>query len=123
MFHTRALKKLFTILNGHQKGALGKIKGLFRQPEAAERLEKCKQEFGRMVELFKVCCTNLFQYILKSLAFIAGSCHRFNHVSNVADEKDAKEQHEQLFALLETDSDFITSDRSSVSRHYDDQDF
>ncbi|KAJ7237095.1 hypothetical protein C8J57DRAFT_1568856 [Mycena rebaudengoi] len=94
---TEALKKLFTILNGHQKGALGKIKGLFRQPEAAERLEKCKQEFGRMVELFK--------------AHVIGST--MSQMGQM--KKDAKEQHEQLFALLETDSDFITSDRSSVT--------
>ncbi|KAJ7241784.1 hypothetical protein C8J57DRAFT_1558541 [Mycena rebaudengoi] len=79
---TEALERLFTIVNGQQKGTLGKIKGLFRQPEAAERLEKCKQELIRMVELFKM-------------------------------KKDAKEQHEQLVALLETDSDLTSSDRSS----------
>jgi hypothetical protein len=81
---------LFTILNGQQKGTLGKIKGLFRQPEAAERLEKCKQELSRMAELFRVCFTKLFQYLLKSLAFIAGSSHRLNLVSNGADEKGCK---------------------------------
>jgi phage terminase small subunit len=35
-------------------------------------------------------------------------------------KKDAKEQHKQLVALLETQSDFTSSDRSSVSRYYDD---
>ncbi|KAJ7265596.1 hypothetical protein C8J57DRAFT_1132743, partial [Mycena rebaudengoi] len=50
---TEALEKLFTVLNGQQKGTLGKIKGLFRQPEVVERLETCKQELSRMVQLFK----------------------------------------------------------------------
>ncbi|KAJ7265589.1 hypothetical protein C8J57DRAFT_1718250 [Mycena rebaudengoi] len=50
---TETLEKLFTVLNGQQKGTLGKIKGLFRQPEAVERLETCKQELSRMVQLFK----------------------------------------------------------------------
>jgi hypothetical protein len=54
IFYIRALEKLFTVLNRQQKGALGKIKGLFRQPEAAERLQTCKKELSRMVELFKV---------------------------------------------------------------------
>jgi hypothetical protein len=54
IFYTRALEKLFTVLNGQQKGSLGKIKGLFRQPEAGERLQTCKQDLSRMVELFKV---------------------------------------------------------------------
>jgi hypothetical protein len=33
-------------------------------------------------------------------------------------KKDAKEQHEQLVALLETDSNLTSSDRSSVSTNY-----
>jgi hypothetical protein len=32
--------------------------------------------------------------------------------------KDAKEQHEQLVALLQIDSDLTSSDRSSVSANY-----
>jgi hypothetical protein len=51
---------LFTVLNAQQKGTLGKIKGLFRQPEASERLETYKQELSRMVELFKVCSGFVF---------------------------------------------------------------
>ncbi|KAJ7203918.1 P-loop containing nucleoside triphosphate hydrolase protein, partial [Mycena rebaudengoi] len=95
---TEALERLFTILNGQQKGTLGKIKGLFRQPEAAERLEKCKQELSRMVKLFK--------------AQVSGST--LSQMGQM--KKDAKEQHEQLVALLETDSDLTSSDRSSVRR-------
>ncbi|KAJ7278980.1 hypothetical protein C8J57DRAFT_1573985 [Mycena rebaudengoi] len=51
--------KVFTVLNGQPRGTLGKIKGLFRQPEAAERLETCRQELSRMVELFKAQVTVL----------------------------------------------------------------
>jgi hypothetical protein len=40
-----------------------------------------------MVGLFRVCQTNLVQYILKSLDFIAGSSYRLNLVSNGANEK------------------------------------
>ncbi|KAJ7248825.1 hypothetical protein C8J57DRAFT_1672697, partial [Mycena rebaudengoi] len=94
---TEALEKLFTILNVQHKGTLGKIKGLFRQPKAAERLETCKQELSRMVELFKA------QVTVSTLAQMGQM------------KKDAKEQHEQLVALLETHSDFSGSDCSSVT--------
>jgi hypothetical protein len=73
-----------------QKGTLAKIKGIFRQPEAGERLESCKQELSRMVALFKVYQMNLFQCIFKSLAFIAGSGYRFNLVSNGENEEGCK---------------------------------
>ncbi|KAJ7239239.1 hypothetical protein C8J57DRAFT_1478415 [Mycena rebaudengoi] len=91
---TEALEKLFTILNGQQKGTLGKIKGLFRQPEARDRLETCKQELNRMVGLFK--------------AQVTGST--LSQMGQM--KKDAKEQHEELVALLEKDS---SSDRSSMA--------
>ncbi|KAJ7254526.1 hypothetical protein C8J57DRAFT_1657812 [Mycena rebaudengoi] len=94
---TEGLEKLFTVLNGQQKGTLGKIKGLFRQPEAADRLKTCKQELRRMVELFK--------------AQVTGST--LSEMGQM--KKDAKEQHEQLVALLETDSDLTGSDCSSVT--------
>ncbi|KAJ7246479.1 hypothetical protein C8J57DRAFT_727815 [Mycena rebaudengoi] len=94
---TEALERLFTMVNGQQKGTLGKIKGLFRQPEAAERLKNCKQELRRMVELFK--------------AQVTGST--LSQMGQM--KKEAKEQHEQLVALLETDSDLTSSDRSSVT--------
>ncbi|KAJ7224808.1 P-loop containing nucleoside triphosphate hydrolase protein [Mycena rebaudengoi] len=93
---TEALEKLFTVLSGQQKGTLGKIKGLFRQPEAGERLQTCKQDLSRMVELFK--------------AQVTGST--LSQMGQM--KKDAKEQHEQLVALLETHSDLTSSDRSPV---------
>ncbi|KAJ7213351.1 hypothetical protein C8J57DRAFT_1256025 [Mycena rebaudengoi] len=74
---TEALEKLFTVLNVQQKSTLGKIKRLFRQPEATERLEIfCQTKYISM------------------------------HI-------DAKEQHEQLVALLEAKSDLTGSDYSS----------
>ncbi|KAJ7266710.1 hypothetical protein C8J57DRAFT_1617923 [Mycena rebaudengoi] len=94
---TEALEKLFTVLNGQQKGTLGKIKGLFIQPEAGERLETCKQELSRMVGLFK--------------AQVTGST--LSQIGQM--KKDAKEQHEELVALLEKDSSLTGSDRSSMA--------
>ncbi|KAJ7264358.1 hypothetical protein C8J57DRAFT_1624960 [Mycena rebaudengoi] len=94
---TEALEKLFTVVNGQQKGTLGKIKGLLRQREVAERLEKCKQELGRMVELFK--------------AQVTGST--LSQMGQM--KKDAKEQHEQLVALLEIHFDLTSSDHSSAT--------
>jgi hypothetical protein len=75
---------LVTILNRQQKGALGKIKGLFKQPEAGERLEKCKQELCQMVGLFKVY---QMKCVSMHIQIIAGSSYRFNLVSNGANEK------------------------------------
>ncbi|KAJ7242053.1 hypothetical protein C8J57DRAFT_1477570 [Mycena rebaudengoi] len=92
-----SLEKLFTILNGRQKGTLGKIKRLFRQPEAGERLGKCKQELSRMVGLFK--------------AQVTGST--LSQMGQM--KKDAKEQHEKLIALLENDSALTRSDCSSMA--------
>ncbi|KAJ7255982.1 hypothetical protein C8J57DRAFT_1517737 [Mycena rebaudengoi] len=96
---TEALEKLFTVLNGQQKGALGKIKGFFRQPEAGERLESCKQELSRMVEIFKAQVTGATMSQMGQM------------------KKDAKEQHEQLVALLETDSDLTSSDCSHLGNN------
>ncbi|KAJ7264293.1 hypothetical protein C8J57DRAFT_1718718 [Mycena rebaudengoi] len=94
---TEALEKLFTVLNGQQKSTLGKIKSFFRQPEAGERLETCKQELSQMVGLFK--------------AQVTGST--LSQMGQM--KKDAKEQHDQLVALLETDSDLTGSDHSSMA--------
>ncbi|KAJ7210998.1 P-loop containing nucleoside triphosphate hydrolase protein, partial [Mycena rebaudengoi] len=94
---TEALEKVFMVLNGQQKGTLGKIKGFFRQPEAAEKVETCKQELSRMVGLFK--------------AQVTGST--LSQMGQM--KKDAKEQHEKLVALLEKDSTLTRSDRSSMA--------
>jgi hypothetical protein len=78
---------LFTVLNGRQKGTLGKIKGLFKQPDTAEKLDTCKQELGRIVELFKVYKMNCMS---THIQFIAGTSYRFNLVSNGANAKGCK---------------------------------
>ncbi|KAJ7206182.1 hypothetical protein C8J57DRAFT_1615066 [Mycena rebaudengoi] len=66
-------------------------------PEAGERLETCKQELNRMVGLFK--------------AQVTGST--LSQMGQM--KKDAKEQHEELVALLEKDSTLTGSDRSSMA--------
>ncbi|KAJ7241124.1 hypothetical protein C8J57DRAFT_1561778 [Mycena rebaudengoi] len=94
---TEVLEKLFTVLNRQQMGTLGKIKGLFRQPEVGARLEACKQELSRLVELFKTQVTG-------------SSLSQMGQM-----KRDAEEQHEQLVTLLESDSDLTSSDCSSVA--------
>jgi hypothetical protein len=81
---------LFIILNGQQKGALQKIKGLFRQPGAGERFEACRQELGRMAELFKVYQINWMSMYNQSWALVAGSSYRLNLVSNGTNAKGCK---------------------------------
>ncbi|KAJ7265228.1 hypothetical protein C8J57DRAFT_1511787 [Mycena rebaudengoi] len=73
------------------------LERLFTIPEAAERLEKSKQELNRIVELFKAQVTGLTLSQMGQM------------------KKDAEEHHEQLVALLETDSDLTGSDCSSVT--------
>ncbi|KAJ7206166.1 hypothetical protein C8J57DRAFT_1615009 [Mycena rebaudengoi] len=90
---TEALEKVFTVLNGQQKGTLGKIKGLFRQPEAGERLETCNAHSNHLQ------------------AQVTGST--LSQMGQM--KKDAKEQHEELVALLEKDSTLTGSDRSSMA--------
>jgi hypothetical protein len=113
-YYARALEKVFTILNGQQKGPLQKMKALFRQAETGEKLEACKQELSRIVELFKVCSKNCRSMHIQSCrsfqAQVSGSI-----LSQIGQMKtDAKEQHEQLVTLLEADSDLTSSDGSSV---------
>ncbi|KAJ7245277.1 hypothetical protein C8J57DRAFT_1725305 [Mycena rebaudengoi] len=94
---TEELETMFTVINRQQKGTFGKIKGFFRQPEAAERLDTCKQELSRMVKLFRARVTD----------------SNWSQMGQM--KKDAKEQHEQLVALLETHHDLTCSDHSSVA--------
>ncbi|KAJ7289285.1 hypothetical protein C8J57DRAFT_1459327 [Mycena rebaudengoi] len=90
---TETLQKIYTYLKAHRK--LGKIKQLFKQAENTAKLEACKQELLLAVELFRVRAT--------------GST--LSHAAQI--EKDAKQQHEELVALLEAYPDF-TSDCSSI---------
>ncbi|KAJ7261933.1 hypothetical protein C8J57DRAFT_1633369 [Mycena rebaudengoi] len=88
---TEILQKIFTFLKGQQK--MGKIKQLFKQPDNAGKLEMCKQELGKAVEMFRVRAS--------------GSAR--SHIGQM--KKDAKQQHDELMALLD---DLSSSDRSSV---------
>ncbi|KAJ7270291.1 P-loop containing nucleoside triphosphate hydrolase protein, partial [Mycena rebaudengoi] len=74
---TEALETLFKVLNRQQKGTLGKIKGLFRQPETAQKLERCKQEFSRLIGLFKDAKEQHEQLVtlLEARSDITGSNH------------------------------------------------
>ncbi|KAJ7240915.1 P-loop containing nucleoside triphosphate hydrolase protein, partial [Mycena rebaudengoi] len=91
---TETLQKIFTFLKAQQK--MGKIKKLFRQPDNAGKLEMCKQELNKAIGMFRVRAwgSTLFQ---------------IGHV-----KKDAKQQHDELMALLNAHPDLSSSDRSSV---------
>jgi hypothetical protein len=114
-YPNRVLERLFTIMKAQQKGTLGKIRGFFRQPEAATRLEICKQELKSAVEIFKVNETKSIEHIFKVLQMRAtgSTLTRMGQM-----KQDAKEQHEELLALLEVESDHATSDHFSVSSKY-----
>ncbi|KAJ7235592.1 P-loop containing nucleoside triphosphate hydrolase protein [Mycena rebaudengoi] len=92
---SETLQKIFTFLKVQQK--MGKIKQLFKQSDNAERLEICKQELNKAVEMFRVR---------------AGGSALF-HIGQM--KKDAKQQHEELIALLDLYPDLSSSDHSSVT--------
>ncbi|KAJ7260990.1 P-loop containing nucleoside triphosphate hydrolase protein [Mycena rebaudengoi] len=91
---TETLQKIFTFLKAPQK--MRKIKQLFKQPDNAGRLETCKQELNKAIGIFRVRA--------------GGST--LSQIGNV--KKDAKQQHDELMALLDAHPDLSSSDRSSV---------
>ncbi|KAJ7290263.1 hypothetical protein C8J57DRAFT_1705704 [Mycena rebaudengoi] len=91
---TETLQKIFTFLTAQQK--MGKIKKLFKQPDNAGKLEMCKQELNKTIGIFRVRA--------------GGST--LSQIGNV--KKDAKQQHDELMALLNADPDLSSSDLSSV---------
>ncbi|KAJ7258212.1 hypothetical protein C8J57DRAFT_1720798 [Mycena rebaudengoi] len=91
---TETLQKIFTFLKAQQK--MGKIKQLFKQPDNAGKLETCKQELNKAIEIFRVRAGG-------------STLSQIGHV-----KKDAKQQHDELMALLTADPDLSSSDRSSV---------
>ncbi|KAJ7252445.1 hypothetical protein C8J57DRAFT_1474117 [Mycena rebaudengoi] len=91
---TETLQKIFTFLKAQQK--MGKIKQLFKQPDNAGKLEMCKQELNKAIGIFRVRA--------------GGST--LSQIGNV--KKDAKQQHDELMALLSAHPDLSSSDRSSV---------
>ncbi|KAJ7288595.1 hypothetical protein C8J57DRAFT_1642642 [Mycena rebaudengoi] len=91
---TETLQKIFTFLKAQQK--IGKIKQLFKQPDTAGKLEMCKQELHKTVEMFRVRA--------------GGST--LSQMGQI--KKDAKQQHDELLALLDAHPDLSSSDCSSV---------
>ncbi|KAJ7246960.1 hypothetical protein C8J57DRAFT_1674430 [Mycena rebaudengoi] len=80
----------------HTQQKMGKIKQLFKQPDNAGKLETCKQELNKAIGIFRVRAWG-------------STLSQIGHV-----KKDAKQQHDELMALLNADPDLSSSDRSSV---------
>ncbi|KAJ7263707.1 hypothetical protein C8J57DRAFT_1470540 [Mycena rebaudengoi] len=92
------LQKLFTILQQQQQ--MGKIKQFFGQHSNAERLEACRQELNNALEMFRVRATGLTLSQLVQM------------------RKNAKQCHEELVALLDSDSDLTSWEHFSVVSVY-----
>ncbi|KAJ7254535.1 hypothetical protein C8J57DRAFT_1236776 [Mycena rebaudengoi] len=88
------LQKIFAFLKTQQK--MGKIKQLLKQRDNAEKLDTCRQELNRAIGMFRVRAW--------------GS--RLSQIGHV--KKDAKQQHDELMALLNAHPDLSSSDCSSV---------
>ncbi|KAJ7262045.1 P-loop containing nucleoside triphosphate hydrolase protein [Mycena rebaudengoi] len=91
---TEILEKVFTLLK--QQKSMGKIKQFFEQRSNAERLEACRQELNHTLEMFKIRATSLTLSQLVQM------------------RKDAKQCHEDLVALLESNLDLTSCEHSSV---------
>ncbi|KAJ7273933.1 P-loop containing nucleoside triphosphate hydrolase protein [Mycena rebaudengoi] len=90
-----ALQKVFTFVKSQQ--GMGKIKQLFTQPGNAVKLETCKQELNHACQKFKVHLTG-------------------STISQMVQmQKDAKQLHEELIALLAAHPDMTSSGLSSVA--------
>ncbi|KAJ7240903.1 hypothetical protein C8J57DRAFT_1561900 [Mycena rebaudengoi] len=88
------LQKILTFLTANQK--MRKIKQLFKQPDNSRKLEMYKQELNKAIEMFRVRAWG-------------STLSQLGHV-----KKDAKQQHDEVMALLNADPDLSSSDRSSV---------
>ncbi|KAJ7243469.1 hypothetical protein C8J57DRAFT_1243416 [Mycena rebaudengoi] len=92
--YSRTLQKIFAFLQALQR--MGKIKQLFKQTDNAGKLETCKQELHKTIGMFRVRA--------------GGSL--LSQIGQI--KKDAKQQHDELMALLKADPNLTWSDRSSV---------
>ncbi|KAJ7263710.1 hypothetical protein C8J57DRAFT_1625886 [Mycena rebaudengoi] len=91
---TEILERVYTLLK--QQQSMGKIKLFFEQHSNAERLEACRQELNHALEMFKVRATGLTLSQLVQM------------------KRDAKQCHEELITLLESDSDLTSCEHPSV---------
>jgi hypothetical protein len=91
---------------------LGKIKQLLEQHSYAERLEAYQEQLNHALEMFKVHPLEFNQCIfMPSQVRSAG----FTLSQAVKMRQDAKQCHEELIALLESDSELTSGELSSVS--------
>ncbi|KAJ7288873.1 hypothetical protein C8J57DRAFT_1495134 [Mycena rebaudengoi] len=92
---TETLQRVFTFFKSQQ--GMGKIKQLFTQPDNAVKLETWKQELDHACQKFKL--------------HITGST-----ISQIVQmQKDAKQHHDELMALLVAHPELTSSDHSSVA--------
>jgi hypothetical protein len=99
---------------------MGKIKQLFKRPDNAGKLETCKLELNKAIGIFRVHLMALDPEasVISILKFIqvrawGSTLSQIGHV-----KKNAKQQHDELMALLNADPDLSSSDRSSVSCNF-----
>ncbi|KAJ7261935.1 hypothetical protein C8J57DRAFT_1633383 [Mycena rebaudengoi] len=108
---SETLQKMFTLLKGQQK--MGKIKQLFKQSDNAGRLESCKQELHQAVK-----CSGYIQmefnrsHLITEIIQVRAGGSTLSHIGQM--KKDAKQQHDELMALLDAHPALDSSDRSSV---------
>jgi hypothetical protein len=106
----RTLEKFFSCLKGEQK--MGKIKQLFKQPDNALKLEICKQGLHKAAEVFRVCPMSFNPGALAEIHQVRVGGSMLSHMGQM--KRDAKQQHDELIALLDAHSDLTSSDHSSV---------
>jgi hypothetical protein len=114
----RTLQKIFTLLKAQHK--MGKIKQLFKQPDNAGKMEMCKQELHKAIGIFRVhlMALNSEASVISLLKFtqVRAGGLTLSQIGNV--KKDARQQHDELMALLNANPDLSSSDRSSVSCNF-----
>ncbi|KAJ7663543.1 hypothetical protein B0H17DRAFT_1211638 [Mycena rosella] len=87
------LRRIYSVIKSQQ--VMGRIKQLFKQPEMTSRLESCQAELKQSLEKFQ----------------IQAGIHTTIETSRV--QRDAKQQHEELIALIAAYPDLTNSERSS----------
>jgi hypothetical protein len=90
---------------------MGKIKQMFRQPDNVTKLKEYSNELSRAQETFAVHQFNLLLCI-SNLPQVRAMGSSLSHVIQM--KKDAKQQHEELVALLKAHPELTNSDGSTV---------
>jgi hypothetical protein len=92
---------------------MGKIKQFFKQSDNAARLGEFKQELSHAQETLKVHETSWTVYIFKQFQ-IQATRSTLSQIMQMT--KDAKQQHEDLVAVIKARPNLTNSDTSSVSK-------